>query len=87
MYRSMILAATRRDVAVLHPFALCTSFKRLSSRGIIVWALSVGRHRPGFRRIGWPPVLSTFRVDHGWEVQPAANILQRLEVGAVRGRS
>jgi hypothetical protein len=85
VYRSMMLAVTRRDVGVLHPFALFTSFRRLSSRGIIVWAVTVGRHRPGFRRIRWPPVLSTFRVDHGWEGQPAANIQQRLEFGAVRG--
>jgi hypothetical protein len=85
MYRSMMLAATRRDVAVLHPFALFTSFKGLSSRGIVVWALTVGRHRPGFGRISWPPELSTFRVDHGWEGQPAANIQQRLKSGAVRG--
>jgi hypothetical protein len=85
VYRSMMLAATRRDVGVLRPFALFTSFKRLSSRGIIVWAVTVGRDRPGFRRIRWPPELSTFRVDHGWEGQPAANIQQRLKFGSVRG--
>jgi len=85
VYASMLVAATRRDVAVLHPFAPFTGLKRLSSRGILVWATTIGRGRSGFARIKWPPVLSAFRVDHGWEGQPAPNIQQRLQFGAVHG--
>jgi len=31
----------------------------------------------------WPLRLSTFRVDHGWEGQPAANVQQRPKWGVV----
>jgi hypothetical protein len=81
----MIAAATAGDAAVLRPFALFGSFTRLSARGIIIWALTLGRGRRGFSPLRWPPVLSTFRVDHGWEGQPATNIQQRLGVGSVNG--
>jgi hypothetical protein len=81
----MVVAATRRDADVLHPFAPFTGFKRLSSRGVIVWATTLGRGRPQFARLRWPPLLSTFRVDQGWEGQPAPNIQQRLKWGSVRG--
>lgn len=33
----------------------------------------------------WPPRLSAFRVDHGWEGQPAANVQQRLKWGVING--
>jgi hypothetical protein len=33
----------------------------------------------------WPPVLSTLRVDHSWEGQPAPNIQQRLIFGSAGG--
>ena len=35
--------------------------------------------------LSWPLRLSTFRVDRGWEGQPAPNVQQRLEFGTVRG--
>lgn len=82
---SMVVAVTARDAALLQPFAPFVGFKRLSARGIIVWALTLGRDRPGFSPLRWPPVLSTFRVDRGWEGQPASNIQQRLGVGSVHG--
>jgi hypothetical protein len=46
-------------------------------------ATTIGPHRPSFHfaRARFPLRLSSFRVDHGWENQPAANIQQRL--GAV----
>jgi hypothetical protein len=33
----------------------------------------------------WPLRLSSFRVDHGWEGQPAANVQQRLRWVVVHG--
>ena len=81
----MVVAATARDAAVLRPFAPFIGFKRLSARGIIVWATTEGRCRPGFTHSRWPLVLSTFRVDQGWEGQPAPNIQQRLRWGVIHG--
>jgi hypothetical protein len=82
---SSVVAVTIRDRAVAHPFAPFVGFKRLSPRGIIVWATTLGRNRSGFRRLRWPLRLSIFRVDRGWEGQPAPNIQQRLIFGAVDG--
>ncbi len=85
LYASMVVAVTAPDVAAVRPFAPFTSFRRLSPRGIIVWATAIGRNRPTFTRMRWPPLLSSFRVDHGWEGQPAPNLQQRLKWGAVGG--
>jgi hypothetical protein len=82
---SMIVAVTAGDVSAVHPFAAFTSLTRLSPRGILVWALTIGRSRPTFAPIEWPPRLSSFRVDHGWEGQPAANVQQRLKWGVING--
>jgi hypothetical protein len=82
---SMIVAVTAGDVSAVHPFAAFTSLTRLSPRGILVWAMTIGRHRPTFAPITWPPRLSSFRVDHGWEGQPAANVQQRLKWGLING--
>jgi hypothetical protein len=82
----LVVAVTARDAGVLHPFGLFDSFTKLSPRGAIVWAATIGRRRPGFPlRTTWPPRLSTFRVDRGFEGQPAPNIQQRVWVGDVRG--
>jgi hypothetical protein len=81
----MVVAVTAGDAALLQPFSPFVGFKRLSARGIIVWAMTLGRGRHGFSPLKWPPVLSTFRVDHGWEGQPASNIQQRLSAGSVNG--
>ena len=50
-------------------------------------ATTIGRHRPSFHfaRARFPLRLSSFRVDHGWENQPAANIQQRLRAVTVGG--
>ena len=57
-------------------------FKRLRPRGMLVWATTMGRVAtspfPPFPRAAWPPRLAAFRVDHGWEGQPAPDIEQRL---------
>lgn len=82
---SMIVAVTGTDVGAVRPFAPFTSLTRLSSSGILVWATTIGRNRPTFAAMQWPPRLSRFRVDNGWEGQPAANVQQRLEWGVVNG--
>ena len=83
---SLVVAVTARDASTVHPVALFGSFKKLSRNGILVWADTVGRGRPGFTTAtAWPPRLARFRVDHGWEGQPAANIQQRVWVGSVHG--
>ena len=83
---SLVVAVTARDASAVHPVALFTSFKKLSRSGILVWADTVGRGRTGFpTAAAWPPQLARFRVDHGWEGQPAANIQQRVWVGSVHG--
>jgi hypothetical protein len=83
---SLVVAVTRPDASVIRPVALFGSFKKLSSDGVLVWADTIGRGRKGFPpRSAWPPRLGSFRVDHGWEGQPAPNILQRVWVGSVQG--
>jgi hypothetical protein len=83
----MVVVVTAPDTAALRPFAPFLGFRPLRPRGIIVWASTLGRggSHSGFTRLSWPPRLSTFRVDHGWEGQPAPNIQQRLTWGTVRG--
>lgn len=38
-----------------------------------------------FTRARWPLHLRSFRIDHGWEGQPAGNVQQRLRWAAVGG--
>lgn len=81
---SLVVAVTTRDATAVHPVALFGSLQKLSRDGILVWADTVGRGRRGFPAASsWPPQLASFRVDHGWEGQPAANIQQRIWVGSV----
>jgi hypothetical protein len=47
--------------------------------------MTIGRNRPTFTPVKWPPRLASFRVDHAWEGQPAANVEQRLTWGEVDG--
>ena len=82
----LVVAVTAPDVAAIRPVALFGSFKKLSRDGILVWAEAAGRGLPGFpSRVAWPPRLASFRIDHGWEGQPAPNIEQRTWVGVVHG--
>ena len=83
---SLVVAVTARDAAAVHPVELFGSFAKLSRTGILVWADTAGRGLGGFPRVSaWPPRLAAFRVEHGWEGQPAPNIEQRVWVGSVRG--
>ena len=83
----MAVAVTTPDAARLEPFKPFLGFKRLSPRGIIVWATTLARTGTltEFPPLRWPPLLSTFRVDRGWEGQPAADIQQRLKWGRAGG--
>lgn len=81
----MVVAVTAPDVAAVRPFAPFARFVRLSKRGIVVWATTIGRDRRSFASLAWPPRLSDFRVDRSWEGQPAGSIQQRLEWGVVDG--
>jgi len=83
---SLVVAVTAQDASAVHPVALFGSFRKLSTDGILVWADTVGHGLTGFPpRSVRPPQLASFRIDHGWEGQPAANIEQRVWVGSVRG--
>lgn len=82
---SMVIAVTAPDVAAVRPFAAFTSLKRLSPRGILVWAGTIGRNRPTFAPMQWPPQLSSFRLDRAWEGQPAPRVQQRLKWGVTNG--
>jgi hypothetical protein len=85
MSSSMAIAVTTPDLKAAHPFGAFTSLLHLSRRGILVWATTIGRNRPSFKAMQWPPRLASFRLDHAWEGQPAANVQQRLKWGAVSG--
>jgi hypothetical protein len=77
------------DPAGVQPdlFSMFLGLRGLSARGIVIWAITAGRGGPTttFTRAGWPLRLRDFRVDHGWEGQPAANVQQRLRWAAVGG--
>jgi hypothetical protein len=77
----------RSNPAVLAPFDFPENLRHLSRSGILVSATTAGRGGPNgtFGRSVWPLTLSTFRVDHGWEGQPASNVQQRLRWAAVSG--
>jgi hypothetical protein len=68
-------------------FDLFTGLRRLSRQGILIWASNSGRGGPTsvFTRTSWPLRLSGFRVDHGWEGQPAGNVQQRVRWAAFSG--
>jgi len=80
--RSSLVAVTAGDAARLGPFDLFESLTRLRRTGIVILATTIGRHRPGFRfpSSRFPLHLGSFRVDHGWEGQPAANVEQRVRL-------
>jgi hypothetical protein len=68
-------------------FNFFVGLRQLSTSGIVIWASTSGRG--GVTRVfttsRWPLRLSSFRVDHGWEGQPAANVQQRLRWVVVHG--
>ena len=68
-------------------FNFFVGLRNLTPTGIVIWASTSGRGgaTPVFTKARWPLHLSSFRVDHGWEGQPAANVQQRLRWAVVDG--
>jgi hypothetical protein len=80
-------AASDRGIAQLELFNLFKGLRKLTRQGIVIWATTSGKGGPTsvFTKATWPLRLSTFRVDRGWEGQPATNVQQRLRWAAVDG--
>jgi hypothetical protein len=76
----------RSNLAALVPFDLFDGLKRLSPQGVVIWATTIGPILfSGVPHARLPLRLSSFRVDHGWEMQPAPNIQQRLRFVRLNG--
>lgn len=84
---SVWVLSARSDLAALAPFAFPANLLHLSRDAIYISAGTAGRGGPNrtFQRARWPLRVSGFRVDHGWEGQPARRVQQRLCWVAVRG--
>lgn len=68
-------------------FNLFVGLRKLTTQGIVIWAINEGRGGPtrAFTRATWPLKLSSFRRDESWEGQPATNVQQRLRWADVAG--
>ena len=64
----------------LMPFDVFNGLKKLDTRAALIWASTLrrGAYPNAFKAGAWPPRLTDFRVDHGWEGQPLGRIQQRL---------
>jgi hypothetical protein len=82
-----VKAASDHGVSPAVLFNFFVGLRQLSGSGIVIWASTSGRGgaTPVFTKARWPLRLSTFRVDHGWEAQPAVNVQQRLRWVVVGG--
>lgn len=61
------------------PLSIFGGLRQLAPNAALIWASTTSRgHFDHFPYDAWPPRLAHFRVDHGWEGQPAARIQQRL---------
>ena len=78
---------THSNQAGTGPYGFTDGLERLRGDGVVIVAATVGRGgaEQGWARSRWPLRLSSFRIDRGWEGQPAANIQQRLRWVAVTG--
>jgi hypothetical protein len=83
-----VWVATRGSkLAGVGAWSIFGRLSRLSARGVVIGATTIGRGAPGepFPRAKLPLRLGSFRVDRGWEGQPDPRIQQRLRVAAVGG--
>jgi hypothetical protein len=82
-----VKAASDHGVSPAVLFNFFVGLRQLSRSGIVIWASTSGRGGATrvFTTSRWPVRLSSFRVDHGWEGQPAANVQQRLRWVVVDG--
>jgi hypothetical protein len=85
---SSVWAITARsNPAALAPFDFPQNLLHLSRDAVFLWATTASRGGPNyaFKRATWPLRLTSFRVAHAWEGQPAANVQQRVNTVAVAG--
>lgn len=84
---SVWVLTARSNTAALAPFAFARNLLHLSRDAIYISAGTAGRggSNRDFQPAKWPLRLSGFRVDRGWEGQPARTVQQRLRWAAVRG--
>jgi hypothetical protein len=74
-----VFAISASNADALVPFDLFNGLKKLRPTAALIWASTSSKNGPfKFKRAAWPPRLSDFRLDHGWEGQPLARIQQRL---------
>jgi hypothetical protein len=80
-----ISASANADALI--PFGVFDGLKKLNANAALIWATTISKtgHPFAFKHAAWPPRLSDFRLDHGWEGQPLARIQQRLLWIAVGG--
>jgi hypothetical protein len=80
-------ASDRGGASPAQLFNFFVGLRKLTPNGIVIWASTSGRGgaTPVFTKAHWPLRLSSFRVDHGWEGQPAVNVQQRLRWVVVDG--
>lgn len=84
---SVWVLTARSDLAAPAPFNFSANLRHLSRDAIYISAGTAGRGGPTrtFQPAKWPLRLAGFRVDHGWEGQPAQNVQQRSRWAAVQG--
>jgi hypothetical protein len=77
----------RSNSDALIPFGVFDGLKKLDATAALIWATTISRtgHPFAFKRVAWPPRLTDFRLDRGWEGQPLPRIQQRLLWIAVGG--
>jgi hypothetical protein len=80
-----ITAKSNPDALI--PLGVFDGLKKLDATAALIWATTISKsgHPFTFKRVSWPPRLTDFRLDHGWEGQPLPRIQQRLLWIAVRG--
>jgi hypothetical protein len=73
-----VTASAKADALI--PFGVFAGLKNLGADDALIWASTLrrGGYANAFKPAAWPPRLSEFRVDHGWEGQPLPRIQQRL---------
>jgi hypothetical protein len=73
-----LTASAKADALI--PFGVFDGLKNLDADDALIWASTLrrGGFPNAFKPAAWPPRLSEFRVDHGWEGQSLPRIQQRL---------
>lgn len=70
------------------PLNIFGGLRQLAPTGALIWASTASHgHYDHFKYAAWPPRLSAFRIERGWEGQPEGRIQQRLWWFTSRGWS